>query len=89
MRTPKQRFVESPARLEFEKLSAKPEFEEGIAAALLQLQHEMPEPIDPSRGWDQASRLAGAKRFVEILTSIHLKDEPRKLDSLPKLRSPQ
>lgn len=89
MRTPRQKFFESTSRKGFEEIANKPEFEEAVLAALLELQMELPEPVDPSRGWDQASRLYGARRFVQILSSIHLKEEPPARMKLQSLKPPQ
>lgn len=89
MRTPRQKFFESTFRKGFEEIANRPEFEEAVLAALLELQMELPEPVDPSRGWDQASRLAGARRFVQILSSIHLKEEEKAKMKLPTLTAPK
>jgi len=89
MRSPKTKFFESAARKEWETIANRPEFEEAVNAALLQLQMEMIEPTDPSKSWDQGCRLAGARQFVQILSSLHLKDEPPKVQKLSQLRPPQ
>ena len=89
MRSPRQKFFESPFRKGFEDIANKPEFEEAVFAALLELQNEQLEPVDPSKGWDQASRLAGARRFVQILSSLHLKEEAPKMQRLTALKPPQ
>ena len=88
MRSAKQKFLDSPSRVEFEKITNSPHFEEAINAALLQLVHELPPPTDPSRGWDTGTQIAGAKRVLEILCNLHLKDEPPHTLKLPQLKQP-
>jgi hypothetical protein len=89
MRTPRQKFFESAFRKPYEDIVNRVEYEEALNAALLELQVEMLEPTDPSKSWDQGSRLAGARRFVQILSSLHLRDEPPKVQKLTQLRPPQ
>ena len=89
MRTPRQKFFESAFRKPFEEIAQRVEFEEALYSALLELQMELPEPTDPANGWDQASRLAGARRFVQIFSSLHLKEEDKPRLKMPTLKPPQ
>lgn len=70
LRSPKEKFMASAHRSTWDQLVLTPAFEEATFAALLQLQVEMPTTDEPNKAWDQASQLAGAKRFLDILTNL-------------------
>ena len=78
LRSPKDKFVKGPHRKAFEELVMNPAFEEATLAALLQLQTEMPAESTIEKGWDANSRMTGAKRYLEILTTLHIATEPPK-----------
>lgn len=87
MRSAKTKFIESPFRQPFEAIAVKVEFEEALYAALLQFQSELPDPLLP-QGLDSASRFAGARRYMEILANLHLKEQEPKIQRLPSLTHP-
>lgn len=89
MRSPKQKFIESPFKKGFEDISQKPEFEEALYAAFLEFQLEVPEPTDPSKSWDAGSRLAGARRYMQILSSLHVREEQPVRSQFKNLKPPQ
>jgi hypothetical protein len=76
MRTAKQLFVASPAFADFQKLLASPSFEPACLAALLTLVETLPaSAADPSRAWDAYLQILGARRVLEILSTLHTPDE--------------
>lgn len=87
MRTPKQSFLTSGHASVFSKLVAYEAFEPACQYALLQLQSEMAPttvpgiPCDPYIGLDSNSQMYGARRVLEILSSI---SEPIKEKSSTK-----
>lgn len=77
MNTPKERFLVSGVSKQFSALVAAPAFEIGCDYALLQFMSELPPnrlpnlPIDPCTGLDANAQLAGARRFIDILKTLH------------------
>ena len=82
----KDSFLKSAERENWERLASSKTFEVACDAALLDLLLEQPEHGTPEKGWDAHSRMMGAKRLIEILSKLHLKDvppEPMKMRNLP------
>ena len=72
LRSPREKFQSNVAQREaFEKILLSPVFEAATDAALLQMQMDAPDPVDMAKGWDAHSQMAGAKRFLAILCTIH------------------
>lgn len=68
---PKQSFQETEFSKQWENIAESKAFRAATEAALL----KMVVDIDPSN--DSMREIAGAKRFIGILSKIHLKPEPR------------
>lgn len=88
MTSPKEQFLKSVHREAHEKWSTTVAAEAARDAALLQFIHEQPDVIDPSRSWDQHSRLLGARRILDILYNLWAKDEPAKATRFPNIKPP-
>jgi hypothetical protein len=85
LREPKAKFLVSPHKKAFEGIVTSPAFEEATLAALLQLQAEFPRAPDPAGGWDQASQLHGARRYLDILCNLCKPNEEPKRQIIPVL----
>jgi hypothetical protein len=72
LRTARSKFVNGPQRAAFEAIVASPAFEEATLAALLELQSDMPLVTSPNQAADCHNMMAGARRYLEVLCSIHL-----------------
>lgn len=84
-RTAKEVFLGSTLRAEWEKLVQTPAFEIACQYAMLSLMEEQVPAIDPSKSWDVACRLTGARRLIQILKELPepIKDrEERKREGL-------
>jgi hypothetical protein len=78
-RSPKQAFIDSPHRLEHETTTQKESFKAACEYALLQMVHGQSwSPINPSLNADSHNQLMGAKRVLEILSTIHQLEEEKK-----------
>jgi hypothetical protein len=71
VRNPKQAFLESQHRATFEKLTEQEAFRVACEYAMLEMVAEMPDPGDPSKAWDSACKIAGARRLLDILATLH------------------
>ena len=90
IRTAHTAFLESPHRVGFEKISETRDFDAACEYALLCLVEELPSAdIDPNKNWALFSQVTGAKRLLQILRTLHLKEEPVKRMQLPQLKPPQ
>lgn len=87
--TTKEMFLNSPHREAHQKWVESAAADAARDAALVLLMLEQPASPDPSRGWDSHSQLVGARRVLEILFRLHLKDEAAKGLKLPVLKPPQ
>jgi hypothetical protein len=84
--TPKELFLASPHREEWERIVGTKTALAAKDAALLQFIYEQPDGSGPSDAWDQHSQLAGAKKMLRLLFNLHLKETskpPIKLTQLP------
>jgi len=75
IRPPKTAFLESKHRSELEKIVQLEAFQAACDYALLVLCHELPDAVDPSRGWDMFSQISGAKKVLSILRTLHLQEK--------------
>lgn len=72
LRTPRAKFAASPHAAGFKKLVQSDEFEEATLTALLELQREMPTECVPQQSVNAHQQMVGAKRYLEILCSLHV-----------------
>jgi len=86
MRTSKELFQSSPAFADFSQILTNRAFEPACSAALLGLIESLPaHSADPSKAWDAYLQIVGARRVLEILSELHVKDEPSKAVPFPTL----
>ena len=87
----RERFVAGPHRESHQKWATDAVGEVACETALLTLVESLPENIDPTRGWDNAMQLSGARKFKEILLELWKKEEPKKADKLAgsRLKPPE
>jgi hypothetical protein len=72
LRTPKERFVSSTHKAAWEKIIQTEPFEEAAHAALEQLATELPmECAIPQIACDSHQQMIGARKYMEILCSLH------------------
>lgn len=71
LRSPKEKFIASSHKAAFEKIVQSDAFEEAILAALLQMENEMPRDCTPNQAADAHNQMAGARKYLETLCSIH------------------
>jgi len=73
LRTPKERFVASTHKNAWEKVIQSEVFEEAVHASLEQLASELPpECAVPQIACDSYQQMIGARKYMEILCSIHV-----------------
>lgn len=89
IRPPKEKFINSPNKIEWEKVTNLPAFEDAMYAALSQFISELPEIPDVSRGWDNGMQIAGVKKFIRILSTLHVTEEPEKRMQFRNLQPPK
>lgn len=75
--TPKESFLQSPHRQAHEAWTGTQAAEAARNSALLQFVNDLDRPSDPSKSWDQGCMIAGAKKVLEILFALHIKEEPK------------
>lgn len=71
LRLPREKFVNGPHRPVWERLITEPAFEEATLAALNQMQTDMPIEATPNQSADCHQQMIGARKFLDLLTSIH------------------
>ena len=86
--TAKEIFLKSPHREPHEKWTMSADAEAARDAAMLEFVAQQPRGTNVSEAWDLHCQLIGAKRYAEILFSIHLRDETPKPTKLATLRPP-
>jgi len=70
--TAKDKFIQSPHREPFEKVVLTPMFETACDYAMLILGEDMSRTFgNPSNSWDYGCRMEGARKFMEILKTLH------------------
>lgn len=57
--------------------------------AMLAFIEEQPEESDPNAGWTAHAKMMGARRFWNILRTLHLNEEPPKQYKPPTLKPPK
>jgi len=83
---PKEAFLKGPHRENHERWATTISAEAARDAAMLEFVALLDRPSDPSKSWDQGCRIDGAKQMLDILLSLHLKDNPQtgmRLNQLP------
>lgn len=75
-------------REEWERIVNSSTFDAACDAALIELVLEQPTVGTPDKGWDSHSQVLGARRILEILTKLHLKEEPVKTERMRNLPPP-
>lgn len=79
MRAAKELFQSSPEFKNFQAIVASTAFEPACNAALLCLIEELPEKTaDPSKAWDCYLQIVGARRFIDMLSQLHVPPEKEK-----------
>jgi len=71
VREPKQAFLESQHRAAFEQIANQEAFKVACEYAMLEMVAELPDPREPSNSWDSACKVAGARRLLDILATLH------------------
>lgn len=85
LRTPKERFIACSLSGAWGKITQSEAFEEAIHAALGELNDRLPiETATPQFACDAYQQLVGARKYMEILCSLHTpqtapKQTPRKV----------
>lgn len=86
MRTPKELFHASSHFQGFQKLLESPAFEPACQAALAVLVHQFPAHTGTmNESWDAHCQIVGARRVLEILSTLHEPDVPLKQTEWPSL----
>lgn len=86
MTTPKESFLASAHRPDWEKIVNTKAAQEARNAALLEFVSNQPAANSPAIAWDAHSQLVGARAILDLLFSMHLKEEPKeplKMTHLP------
>ena len=79
LRTPKERFLETTKAAAWGKLTSGELYEEAVHSALSQLATELPiECPVPQVACDAYQQMIGARKYMEILSSLHVKPEDTK-----------
>lgn len=86
MRTARETFFQSVHRSELEKVVQSATFEAACQATLATIFEEGPQTFaTPESSWQVGVYLAGARRALEVLSTIHLAEEPPKAPKAPTL----
>jgi hypothetical protein len=87
MRTSKQLFQSSAAFKEFQTMLASPSFEPACHAALASFVESLPtSTAEPSKSWDAHCQIVGARRVLEILSTLHEPDTTPTPQKWPTLK---
>jgi hypothetical protein len=74
LRSPKERFLASTHSGAWGKITQGETFEEAIHSAFSQMEVEMPSDCPtPQQACDAHQQMVGARKFMDILCSIHVK----------------
>lgn len=65
-------FIKSPLREKFESLIVQEAMQQALDSSLLEFVQEQPITGDVSSSWDAHSQLIGARKFISILSNLHL-----------------
>lgn len=86
MRTPKELFQTSPHFQPFQKLLESPSFEPACQTALMVLVDQFPAHTGTmNESWDAHCQIVGARRVLQILSTLHQPDVPFKQPEWPSL----
>lgn len=86
--TTREIFLNSPHREQHERWVNTASADAARDAALVLFMLEQPVARNPDAGWDSHSQMIGARRVLEILFHLHLKEEQPKAMKLPNLKGP-
>lgn len=89
MRTAREAFLQSPARAEFAKMVETAVMDTATEYALLAYIEEMPGETEPNAAWGAHCRAVGARQVLNILKTLHLKEEKPKQYRPPTLTPPK
>lgn len=89
MRTAREAFLQSAAKEPFGKFADTNAFDVAVEYCLLTFLEELPAEIDPNAAWTQHAKVIGARRALEILRTLHLKQEPPQPYRAPTLKPPK
>lgn len=79
LRSPKERFLASTNSGQWGKLTSGELYEEAVHAALSQLATELPmECPVPQVACDAHQQMIGARKYMEILSTLHVKSDTTK-----------
>lgn len=84
LRSPKEKFAISAFKKPFEQMVMTQAFEEATHAALLELAMEMPD-APSAQCMDPHSQMVGARKVLEILSKLHVKEEANQQPRTPRL----
>lgn len=88
MRTAREAFLVSPARVAFQAAAETVHFDAACEYAMLALIEELPLAVDDRIGVASFHQTLGARRVLQILRTLHIKEEPKKTVNIPQLRPP-
>lgn len=89
-RSAREAFLTSPHKINFEKFAASDAFDTACEYALLAFVEDLPEATgDPNLQWAIHSQTMGARRVLDILRGLHLKQEAPRPARTPTLKPPQ
>jgi len=76
IKSPREKFITSPARLQWEQVTMSEPFQLACDYALLQMQTEMPAAQETS--FQSHQQMVGAQTLIRILKTIHeVKEKPQ------------
>lgn len=81
--------MQSPYRESFSKMAETSVMDEAAEYALLVFLEELPSESDPNAAWTQHAKVIGARRALEILRTLHLKQEQPTPYKHPSLKPPK
>lgn len=71
LRSSRSRFISGPHKTAYETIVTSAAFEEATLAALLEFQADLPLVTTPNQAADCHNMMVGARRFLDILCTIH------------------
>lgn len=85
-RTAREIFRTGPHKTELEKIVQTAAFESACQAAILAIVEDGPQTFaTPETSWQVGVYVAGARRALDILATLHLPEEPPKTPKSPSL----
>lgn len=89
MRNARDAFLESPHRLEFEKMATSLALDVAAEYALLAYIEELPHESDPNSAWGAHCRMVGAREVLGVLRTLYQPVAKPTHLKLPSLKPPQ